>query len=107
MQRAWVWRQRGDFSSNPQNFEEEPWASCTAKMPEPNTIDVDKKKKKKNASSSNVITQQGSDTEVMNIKLKCSVNWAFPGVTPASRRQDNCLSVITGLELIKWNGMGY
>ena len=29
-------RQRGDFSSNPQNFEEEPWASCTAKMPEPN-----------------------------------------------------------------------
>ena len=25
-----------------------------------------------------------SDTKVMNIKLKCSENWAFPGVIPAS-----------------------
>ena len=43
----------------------------------------------------------------MNIKLKYTVlNWAFPRVIPASSL-DRGASVITGLELMKWNGMGY
>ena len=105
MQRASVWRQRRDFSLNPHNFEEKPWATCTAaKMPEPNC-----RRDKNNKKNCIVIKRHytaGSDTEVMNIKLKCS-ELGPSGVIPASWRQDNCLSVITGLELIKWNGMGY
>ena len=49
-----------------------------------------------------VITQQESDTEVMNIKLKCSVKWAFPRGVPASCRVGALVHVITGLELMEW-----